>query len=85
MLLCTCWRRRQQLLGPGALSPARARGGLAAMSGGNGDGPAKRRQSGGAAIARLAGETSDNMKKPNDGGAPLYFTRSLPLSLPGTV
>ena len=39
-----------------------------AMSGGNGEGPTKRRQSVGAAIARLAGETSDNMKKPNDGG-----------------
>lgn len=37
------------------------------MSGGNGDGPSKKRQSGGAAVARLAGETSDNMKKPNDG------------------
>lgn len=37
------------------------------MSGGNGEGPAKKRQSVGAAIARLAGETSDNMKKPNDG------------------
>lgn len=37
------------------------------MSGGNGEGPAKKRQSGGAAIARLAGETSDNMKKQNDG------------------
>ena len=49
-------------------------GGLAAMSGGNGEGPAKRRQSGGAAIARLAGETSDNMKKPNDGGAPLQLS-----------
>ena len=41
---------------------------VGAMSGGNGEGPAKRRQSVGAAIARLAGETSDNMKKPNDGG-----------------
>mmetsp|Transcript_90181 Transcript_90181/g.131986 ORF Transcript_90181/g.131986 Transcript_90181/m.131986 type:complete len:448 (+) Transcript_90181:132-1475(+) len=36
------------------------------MSGGQAC-PSKRRQSGGAAIARLAGETSDNMKKQNDG------------------
>ena len=45
-----------------------ARGNLGAMSGGNGEGASsKKRASGGAAIARLAGETSDNMKKPNDG------------------
>ena len=38
------------------------------MSGGNAEGASsKKRASGGAAIARLAGETSDNMKKPNDG------------------
>ena len=43
------------------------------MSGGNGDGPSKKRMSGGAAMARLAGETSDNMKKPNDGKGRPFF------------
>ena len=47
-------------------------GACESMSGGNGEGPSKKRQSGGAAIARLAGETSDNMKKPNDGEHPPF-------------
>jgi hypothetical protein len=37
--------------------------------------------SGGAAMARLAGETSDNMKKPNDGKGLFYLEARLHAAL----
>ena len=52
-----------------------------AMSGGNGEGPSKKRMSGGAAMARLAGETSDNMKKPNDGKGLFFLEARLQAAL----
>lgn len=76
-------RRRGALSWTPRLRRETARRTCARMSGGNGDGPSKKRQSGGAAVARLAGETSDNMKKPNDGNVASEFaSKSEPASIP---